>query len=88
MSTIPSIGAAGLGLLDRAEARLERSAQTFTQSAATDDTASNPQADGAPPEDLVDAALGTIYARTEFRLGVTLIEVGRDAEKHLLDVLA
>lgn len=88
MSTIPSIGAAGLGLLDRAEARLERSAQAFTRSAASDDAASNASADGAPPEDLVDAALGTIYARTELRLGVTLIEVGRDTEKHLLDVLA
>jgi hypothetical protein len=88
MSTIPSIGGAGLGLLDRAEARLERSAQAFTQTAATDDTASNAPADGAPPEDLIDAAIGTIYARTELRLGVTLIEVGRDAEKRLLDVLA
>jgi hypothetical protein len=29
-----------------------------------------------------------IYARAEFRLGVSLIEVGRDTEKQLLDVLA
>ena len=37
---------------------------------------------------ICDAAVGVIYGRTAFATGVALLEVGRDIEKALLDVLA
>ena len=39
-------------------------------------------------ETVVDAAVGVIYGRTAFATGVALLEVGRDTDKALLDVLA
>lgn len=86
MSGVPSITASGLGLLDSADRRLQRSAATFTQSAAPADPSAQPAA--TETSDVVDAAVGVIYGRSAFRMGVTLIEVGRDTEKALLDVLA
>ncbi|MEO6026922.1 MAG: hypothetical protein ABIR79_08680 [Candidatus Binatia bacterium] len=86
MSGIPSITASGLGLLDAAEQRLARSAHTFTRSGAPDDPAAGSSA--SAPDDVVDAAVGVIYGRSEFRIGVSLIAVGRDTEKSLLDILA
>ena len=85
------MSAAGLGMLGRAEERLERSAQAFTKSAADDGMAgasSDATASAASPDGIVDAAVEVIYGRSEFRIGVALIEVGRDTEKQLLDVLA
>ncbi len=90
MSSLTSLAAAGLGLLHRAEQRLAESARTFTRAAeatappVTDGGAASPTADA----DLVDAAVGVIYGRSSFAIGVKLIEVGRDTEKALLDVLA
>jgi len=77
MSAISALGAAGLGMLQAADQRLARSADAFTRSAAA-----------AAPDGVVDAAVGVIYARSDFQIGVKLIEVGRDTEQSLLDVLA
>ena len=95
MSGVPSITASGLGLLERADRRLARSADAFTRSGApsdrgvaTTDPGAVATADGDKTADVVDAAVGVIYGRTAFQLGVTLIEAGRDTEKTLLDVLA
>lgn len=82
MGSIPSVTANGLDLLGRAERRLAASAQTFARSGATADQAV-PSADTT-----VDAAVGVIYGRSEFRIGLALIAVGRDTEKQLLDVIA
>ena len=83
MSTIPSVTANGLDLLGRAERRLATSAESFARGGATagDDAAPS-------PDTTVDAAVGVIYGRSEFRIGVALIAVGRDTEKQLLDVIA
>jgi hypothetical protein len=84
---LPSITASGLGPLERADQRLARSAETFTRNAepaAVDDPGAAPS-DG---ETVVDAAVGVIYGRTAFATGVALLEVGRDTDKALLDVLA
>ena len=84
MSTLPSITASGLGLLERADQRLAQSAQTFTRGAA----AAEPSNTDAATAEVVDAALGVIYGRSTFEMGLKLIAVGRDTEKALLDVLA
>jgi hypothetical protein len=84
MNVGSSIMGAGLGLVEAADARLAQSARTFTQAAATAET-ETPSTGG---NDLTDAAVGVIYGRSAFRMGVALIEVGRDTEKALLDVLA
>jgi hypothetical protein len=87
MSMLPSIAASGLGLLNSADQRLAQSARTFTRSAETADTAS--AANAAPAtSDVVDAAVGVVYARSDFQIGVKLIEVGRDVEQKLIDALA
>jgi hypothetical protein len=87
MSTLPSITASGLGLLERADQRLAQSAQTFTRSAATAEPAAT--ATGASDSaDVVDAAVGVIYGRSAFEIGIKLIAVGRDTEKKLLDIVA
>ncbi len=89
MSTIPSIAASGLGLLDAAEQRLTRSAQTFARSGAPADPAVDAAESSArTSDDVVDAAVGVIYGRSAFQIGVALIAVGRDTEKSLLDILA
>jgi hypothetical protein len=94
MSMLPSIAASGLGLLARGEERLARSAATFTRSAEpSDPSAADPAASAATPSategaDLVDAALGVVYGRSAFEIGVRLIAVGRDTEQQLVDVLA
>jgi hypothetical protein len=87
MSGVPSISASGLGLLESADRRLQRSAATFTRSAepAEDSSAA---ARPAALSEVVDAAVGVTYGRTAARIGVALIEVGRDTEQALLDVLA
>jgi hypothetical protein len=90
MSPLTSLAATGLGLLRQAEQRLADGARTFTRAAEATATtvsegrAATPVTDG----DLVDAAVGVIYGRSAFAIGVTLIAVGRDTEKALLDVLA
>ena len=90
MSGIPSITASGLGLLEAAEQRLARSAHTFTRSGAPDDPAASAPADPAASatDDVVDVAVGVIYGRSTFQIGVALIAVGRDTEQSLLDVIA
>ena len=91
MSPLPSLSAAGLGLLNSADRRLAESARTFTRSTETGDApagAAVPAASATPEADVVDAAVGVIYGRTVFEIGVKLIEVGRDTEKLLLDVIA
>ena len=91
MSPLPSLTASGLGLLDRADRRLAESARTFTRSAETGDAsaaADVPAATATPETDVVDAAVGVIYGRNAFEIGVKLIEIGRDTEKLLLDVVA
>ena len=84
---LPSISASGLGLLERADQRLLRSAATFTRNAEPADAVDAGAAPSAE-ETVVDAAVGVIYGRTAFATGVALLEVGRDTEKALLDVLA
>ena len=86
MSAIPSVTASGLGLLDAAEQRLARSAQSFARSGAPDDSSAEPSV--AALDDVVGAAVGVIYGRSAFQIGVSLIAVGRDTEKALLDILA
>jgi len=86
MSGIPSITASGLGVLDAAEQRLARSAHTFTRSGAPDDASADPAA--STTDDVVDAAVGVIYGKSAFQIGVALIAVGRDTEQSLLDVIA
>jgi hypothetical protein len=92
MSPLSSLGAAGLSLLERADRRLSESARTFTRSAESlpppNDDADAPAAAATPPDDVIDAAVGVLYGRTSFEIGITLIEVGRDTEKSLLDVVA
>ncbi len=91
MSPLPSLTAAGLSLLDRADQRLAESARTFTRSAEPVETMSDADpasATATPQDDVIDAAVGVIYGRTAFAIGVKLIEVGRDTEKLLLDVVA
>lgn len=91
MSLLPSLAASGLGLLDRADQRLAASARTFTRAATPLDAATATDADAAtatPQDDVVAAAVGVVYGRTAFEIGVKLIEVGRDTEKLLLDVIA
>lgn len=91
MSPLPSLSAAGLGLLDRADRRLAESARTFTRSAEPVETMSGADPTSAtvtPQGDIVAAAVGVIYGRTAFAIGVKLIEVERDTEKLLLDVVA
>ncbi len=86
---LPALTASGLGLLGRADQRLAASARGFTRAAEPGAAAS--AADPAPAtggEDLVDAAVGVIYGRTSLEIGVKLIEVGRDTDKALLDVIA
>lgn len=97
---LPSVTDSGLALLARGEQRLAESARGFTRAAdgagaPTIDGAGAPTTDGAPPaaepasdSDLVDAAVGIIYGRTQFETGLRLIEVGRDVDKALVDVLA
>lgn len=92
MSTLPSVTDSGLALLRRGERRLAESAQGFARAA---DGAGAPAADGgvaptaaASDGDLVDAAVGVIYGRTQFETGLRLIEVDRDVQKSLVDVLA
>jgi len=91
MSILPPITATGLGLLERADQRLARSAQAFTRSAEPaepSESGTGTAADEPEPNGVVDAAVGVVYGRTEFEIGVKLIEVGRDTEKTLLDVVA
>jgi len=89
MSPLPSLSAAGLGLIERGDRRLAESARTFTRSA---EPLAPPTEDAGvaatPQDDVIDAAVGVIYGRTAIEIGVKLIEVGRDTEKQLLDVLA
>jgi ABC-type tungstate transport system substrate-binding protein len=87
MDPLPSLTASGLGLLNSADRRLAESARTFTRSAETGD-ASAAAATATPETDVVDAAVGVIYGRSAFEIGVKLIEIGRDTEKLLLDVVA
>lgn len=89
---LPSVANSGLALLERGERRLAESARGFTRAA---DGAGAPTTDGAPSaaeaasdSDLVDAAVGVIYGRTQFETGLRLIEVDRDVQKSLVDVLA
>ena len=86
MSGMPSITRSGLELLESADRRLQRSAETFTRSAEPADPNAAPSVDATT--DVAEAAVGVIYGRSAFRMGVALIEVGRDTEKTLLDVLA
>jgi hypothetical protein len=86
MIGVPSIAQSGLGLLARADRTLQRSAETFTRSGEPADREAAPSVDAS--RDVVDAAVGVIYGRTAGRIGVTLIGVGRDTAKSLLDVLA
>ena len=92
MSMLPSVTDSGLALLARGERRLAESARGLTRAAdgagapTTDDAA--PTAPAATDSDLVDAAVGVIYGRSSFEIGLKLIEVGRDVEKALVDVLA
>ena len=92
MSMLPSVTDSGLALLARGERRLAESARGFTRAA---DGAGAPPTDAAPASnaaatdsDLVDAAVGVIYGRSSFEIGLKLIEVDRDVEKALVDVLA
>lgn len=82
MSTLPPITASGLALLERADERLARSAQTFTRSVESVEPS------GAGADEFIDAAVGVIYGRSAFELGIKLITVGRDTEKSLLDIVA
>ena len=84
--TVPSVARSGLGLLTAADQRLRRSAEAFTRSGEPADPDAAPPADALA--DVADAAVGVLYGRSEFRMGVALITVGRDAERALLDVLA
>jgi hypothetical protein len=86
MSMLSSVAASGLGLLDAADQRLRRSADAFTRSGEPADPNAAPPPDQTA--DAVDAAVGVIYGRSEFRMGVKLIEVGRDTEQALIDLLA
>jgi len=92
MTPLPSLSAAGLGLIERADRRLAESARTFTRSAeplaAPTEDADAGAAPATPQDDVIAAAVGVIYGRTAFEIGVKLIEVGRDTEKLLLDVVA
>lgn len=104
MSTLPGITASGLALVARADRRLAESAHGFTRAAddagGAAPAAAEEHADGTGPAaaagapstdggaDLVDAALGVVYGRAMGALGVKLLEVGRDTEKMLVDVLA
>lgn len=89
---LPSVADSGLALLERGERRLADSARGFTRAA---DGAGAPTTDGTTPaaepasdSDLVDAAVGVIYGRTQFETGIRLIEIDRDVQKALVDVLA
>jgi ABC-type tungstate transport system substrate-binding protein len=91
MSMLPSITGSGLALVERADRRLAESAHAFTQSAESVDapaSAETSSAEGNGDADVVDAAVGVVYGRTAFEIGIALIAVGRDTEKSLVDVLA
>lgn len=78
----------GLALLDRGADLLAASARTFTRAALPDATDAASPVDAPPVADVVDAAVGVIYARAHFGMGVALLEVGRDVERQLLDIVA
>ena len=82
----PSIARSGLALVSAADQRLRRSAEAFTRSGEPADPSAAPPADTLV--DVADAAVGVIYGRSELRMGVALITVGRDTERALVDVLA
>jgi hypothetical protein len=79
-----SAGSSGVQLIARADALLERSAETFRRASAT------PPDDGAPDPsaDLPSALIDVVDARVQSRLGALLIRADATAEQSVLDILA
>ncbi|MCC6766330.1 MAG: hypothetical protein IT293_16850 [Deltaproteobacteria bacterium] len=88
MSGPSAITTSGLALIERADRRLAESVRTFTRAAGAAALEAAPTGGAATGEGLAAAAVGVVYGRASGAIGVKLLEVGRDVEKALIDVLA